>query len=275
MVLRQYGQLGDLFFYHHSKSQIPSNGMVIGPETHGQYELLYLIQGNLTYFIEGRKYAVKSGDMILVAPNDIHVLQIAPGAEYERMVLHFSLERIRNAFREFMLPMGDLAWVRSFPVIPGALCQEYRLVSLLLELMQKGEEAHMDLHTVAMTLELLIQLDKLFAHRGQRLPVPISVDPLMQRAVAFINSHLKEPFSLDAMAQALFVSKSTLCHRFRKEMNITVNRYVTVKKIYLADEMIRKGLPATSVYQAVGYNSYTTFFYNFKQVMGFSPSQEK
>lgn len=115
MSLRQYNQVGDSFFFHHSKTQIPADGRTIGPEAHAQYELLYLIRGNLTYFIEGRKYAVASGDMILIAPNDIHLLQIAPGAEYERIVLHFNLNLIQRAFRDLSPNLADLAFRRGYP----------------------------------------------------------------------------------------------------------------------------------------------------------------
>lgn len=276
MIIQQFQQEGNSFFFHHSVSQIPSDGLTIGPESHSQYELLSLIRGDLTYRIEGREYAVSPGDMILIAPNDIHTLRIAPGAVYERMVLHFNLELIRKAFRELQLEWDDFTWSRSFPVIPGPLCQEYGLTALLQELMgARQPEAYQGMYTAAKTLELLIDLDKLFSHRGQRLPAPVSVDPLIQSAVAFIHAHLREPFSLDAMAQALYVSKSTLCHRFRQTMNITLNRYAAVKKIHLADELIRKGMPATEACQQVGYGSYTTFYYNYRQLMGCKPSQGK
>ena len=276
MILQQYNREGNPFFFHHSLSQIPAEGLVIGPGSHSQYELLYQIRGNLTYYIEGQAYAVAPGDMILIAPNGIHSLRITPGDAYERMVLHFNLDLIRKAFRELQLECGDFAWVHRFPVIPAPLGNEFGLPALLRELMDgEQKDAYLGLYTAAKTLELLIQLDKLFSHRGQRLPDPVSVDPLIQSAVRFINTHLTEPFSLDTMAQALFVSKSTLCHRFRQTMNITPNRYMAVKKIHLADELIRKGMSAMDACQQVGYASYTTFYYNYRQLMGCNPSQGK
>ena len=53
---------------------------------------------------------------------------------------------------------------------------------------------------------------------------------------------------------------------------MTVNRYITVKRIYYAAELIRKGMSAVEAGSAVGYSNYTTFFYNYKQIMGVSPS---
>ena len=53
--------------------------------------------------------------MILIAPNDIHLLQIAPGAEYERIVLHFNLNLIQRAFRDLSPNLADLAFRRGYP----------------------------------------------------------------------------------------------------------------------------------------------------------------
>ena len=113
MILQQYNREGNPFFFHHSLSQIPAEGLVIGPESHSQYELLYLIRGNLTYYIEGRAYAVAPGDMILIAPNGIHNLRITPGDAYERMVLHFNLDLIRKAIRELQLEREEIELVNG------------------------------------------------------------------------------------------------------------------------------------------------------------------
>lgn len=273
MILRQYNRVGSRFFFHHSRSPVPPGGQAIGPETHRQYELLYLLRGDLTYSIEGRSYAVSPGDMILNAPNDIHILQIKPGEEYERIVLHFNLELLKEPLRELAPGYGDLAWCRSYPVIPGALCRKYGLSDILRALVENREpEDCQGLVTLAKTAELLIGLDKVFSQRGSGLAKPISVDPLIQQAAAFVDAHLSDPISLDHMAQSLLVSKSSLCHRFRTAMNMTVNRYIAVKKIHLAEELIRRGMGATEAAHAVGYSNYTTFYYNYKAIIGTAPS---
>lgn len=276
MILRQYNRVGSRFFYHHSCSPVPGGGQTIGPESHRQHELLYLLRGDLTYSIEGRSYAVSPGDMILIAPNDIHMLRIRPGEEYERIVLHFNLELLKEPLRELAPGCGDLAWCRSFPVIPGELCWKHGLQQTLRALVENREpEACQGLVTLAKTTEVLIGLDKVFSQRGLGLATPISVDPLIQQAAAFVDAHLSDPISLDHMAQSLLVSKSSLCHRFRTAMNMTVNRYIAVKKIHLAEELIRRGAAATEAAHAVGYSNYTTFYYNYKAIIGTAPSKEK
>lgn len=276
MILRQYNQVGNNFFFHHSYSPVSSDGQTIGPEVHRQYELFYLLRGSLTYHIEGQTYAVHPGDMILIAPNDIHMLQISPEQEYERIVLHFNLELLKGAFRELVPEFSGMLWRNPFPVIPSILCQRFRLQETLQSLVKSQEPEHYQgLQALLKIIEVLICLDRLLSQDGLRAVQPVAVDPLVQKVTAFIDANLSQQITLDAMAHKMFVSKSSLCHRFRNAMNMTVNRYITVKRIYIADELIRGGMSVAEAAQSVGYSNYTTFYHNFKAILGKAPSAGK
>lgn len=65
----------------------------IVPNQHNYYEFYFLISGNVTYYIEGRKYTLESGDILLISPNQKHWAFIDDSASvpYERYVLWLSL----------------------------------------------------------------------------------------------------------------------------------------------------------------------------------------
>ena len=75
-ILKSYNALGDDFYYHHTRSAPSDTRYSNGPESHRQYEILYLIDGSISYIIEGETYKVSAGDIILVSPNEIHTLKI-------------------------------------------------------------------------------------------------------------------------------------------------------------------------------------------------------
>lgn len=275
-ITLQYRDIGDPFSFHHTITPARSDDYCIGPEAHRQYEFLYLISGTLTYLIEGRSYVVTPGDMILIAPNDIHTLLIGGNADYDRIVFHFDLELLIQAFRNLETEPIHFNWNSSFPVIPAAICREYHLDELFLSIVENQEKSRYEsYHIISRTMDLVVSLDKMFSNRELTLLMPSSVDPLIQRMIDFINDHVTQQVSLDDMAAQLYVSKSTLCHRFRAYMNMTINRYITVKKIYYAAELIQQGMSAVEAGQSVGYSNYTTFFYNYKQIIGTSPSDRK
>lgn len=276
VIKQQFNTVGSSFFYHHTLTTAQCNDYCIGPEAHRQYELLYLISGRLTYLIEGRAYEVHPGDMILISPNDIHTLQVGNGTDYERMVLHFNMELLTQFLRNTNAQCPDFQWDRFAPIIPGDVCRQYGLQALLVALITCAEESrYKSPYAIAKTMELVMQLDKVFATRKLSQIQPITVDPMIQRMIDFINANMTQPISLDEMAAHLYISKSTLCHRFRAYMNVTINRYITVKKMYYAAELIQKGMSAAEAGLAVGYSNYTTFFYNYKQIIGTYPSAGK
>jgi methylphosphotriester-DNA--protein-cysteine methyltransferase len=58
-------------------------------------------------------------------------------------------------------------------------------------------------------------------------------------------------------------------------MKITINRYIAIKKIHYAAELIRTGVSANEAALAAGYNHYTTFYHNYKQIMGYAPMKNE
>ena len=273
---QQLNTVGSSIFYHHTLTTAQPADYTIGPEAHRQYELLYLLCGDLTYKIEGRAYQVHPGDLILIPPNDIHILQIGSGFDYERMVFHFNPELLERMLRDFPGQMPSFKWDIYNPVIPGEICRRFEIYELLLSMVESPESHPYRLpYTVAKMIELAIRLDKIFADGDLAMVQPVTVDPMIQHVIEYIDGHITQPISLDELASELYVSKSTLCHRFRAYINVTVNRYITVKKIYYAAELIQNGMPATAAAMAVGYSNYTTFFYNYKQIIGTSPTAGK
>lgn len=65
--------------------------------------------------------------------------------------------------------------------------------------------------------------------------------------------------SVEDVAEHVFVSKSYLSHIFIKTMNISVARYIRLKKMYLARNLLKQNYPATYVAQYLGYENYSTF----------------
>ena len=78
----------------------------------------------------------------------------------------------------------------------------------------------------------MIQTDKMIEENKDRLSPPADRDALAMAAVAYIDAQIGEPIRLDDIAASLFVSKSTLCHKFANSVHMTTNRYITMKKIH-------------------------------------------
>ena len=83
----------------------------------------------------------------------------------------------------------------------------------------------------------------------------------------------REIYSLDELAQRFYVSKYHLSHEFSKTMGISVYRYICLKRLLSARQMLLNGMPAGEVYTKCGFKDYTNFYRAFKAEYGISPSE--
>lgn len=66
---------------------------------HDAYEILYLVSGELYYFIEDRTFQIVSGVLLFINANDLHRLINVNGTMYERVTLLFKREFLRDFLR--------------------------------------------------------------------------------------------------------------------------------------------------------------------------------
>ena len=94
---------------------------------------------------------------------------------------------------------------------------------------------------------------------------------LSERAIEFLNRHIRETVNLDDIADHLDVSVSTLCHKFKLETGETLMQRYTNMKIELAKHLMARGQRMTEVAEHLGFCDVFHFSKTFKRVMGLSP----
>ena len=276
-IISQFNSMFDSFFFHHSVSEPKESSTLYGPESHRRFEIIYLIGGEVKYFIEGDEYLAKSGDMIFVPPNEIHSLHIDSNTKYERIVVLFDFDLVKS-----MLSVGEVAVSDDFlkphayRVIPAEVVKESCLGEIMCSIAAPTKDGeNRALRLFSQILLLIAELSGVLSDGTHKPILPVTKEPTVKKAIDYVNSHLTGALTLDEIAANLYISKSTLCHKFSSCMNISLNRYVAVKKIYFAADLIKNGMSAAEASLAVGYNHYTTFFYNYKQILGVSPLEHK
>ncbi|MBQ3596288.1 MAG: helix-turn-helix domain-containing protein [Clostridia bacterium] len=263
----------DDFSMHHTLTEAKNEGVVHGPESHGQMEILYLLSGGIKYFIEGEEYAVNSGDVIVVASGEMHSIEIPKGLVYERIVVMFDLDKISKTLGVYEEVFQNLivSKTQAIRVIPKTLAEQTEIKKIMLAIAQCERSNMPTVSLVGWVLNLAVELSKILGEKSV-LSMPLSIDKTVKQAIEYVNQNLDKKLSLDEISAAVYVSKSSLCHKFASSMKMTVSSYVTVKKIHKARQLIKEGM---SVYQAareVGYEEYSTFYHSYKKYLGCSPT---
>ncbi len=233
--------------------------------THSQYELLYILSGDLTHVVEDRKYKLHQHDLVIVRPNQYHFIQIDSAANYERYNLLFDPELLGldNVSR---LP-ADLEVVSCQN--RSVITELFRKLDYYQSVLSMDDLQDM---TALLLKELLYNLSLFHGEKG-RSPTE-NLHPVAGKALAFINDRLFTIKNLGEVARELFVTESYLHRVFRRELKTTPLKYITDKRLTAAQNLLRQGIPATKVYEMCGFEDYSAFYRSYRTRFGHAPSQE-
>ena len=92
--------------------------------------------------------------------------------------------------------------------------------------------------------------------------------------VEYINENLKNSVSIKKLSEKLNISESALTHTFKKEMGISVHKYIQQKRLVFARKLIEEGKKPTKIYFDLGYSEYSAFYKAYFKMFGHPPSNK-
>jgi AraC-like DNA-binding protein len=97
-------------------------------------------------------------------------------------------------------------------------------------------------------------------------------DPSIGRALALIHGRLAHPWTLEELARAVGLSRSTLTERFTRYIGVSPMRYLSRRRLLFAAERLREGQQSVAeIGYEVGYESEAAFNRAFKREFGMAP----
>ena len=99
-------------------------------------------------------------------------------------------------------------------------------------------------------------------------------DPYVGRALALMHHKLNEPWSVDALASEVALSRSAFVERFTSIVGMSPIRYLTVWRLHTAKINLRETTKTIAqLAHSVGYDSEEAFSRAFKREFGISPAR--
>lgn len=233
--------------------------------THSEYELLYILGGDVTHVVEDRKYKLRKHDLVIVRPNQYHYIQIDSSENYERYNLLFDPAVLGFGQVDRMPADLEVISCRHKPM----LMELFRKMDYYQSVLSENDLRGM----VALLIqELLYNLCLSHEARG-RAPTE-NLHPVAAKAIAYINANLFTLKSMELVAKELFVTESYLYRIFKQELKTTPLKYLTEKRLIAARGLLRQGTSPTQVYEECGFADYSTFYRSYRAHFGCTPSQE-
>lgn len=230
-------------------------------ESHNVYEVLYVKKGDITYVAEDKVYYVKDNDIIITPPGKIHTLFFNDLAEYERYDVFFEKSIVYPSVYEKLREIADVINTDSNPHIGDMFTK----LDLYYDKFKEDEFGNILKNITEEILYNIILLSK--SHTGA-----YSSNTYMTKAIRYIEQNITTNFSLDDMCNELYFTKSTLHRLFKRHLQVTPKQYITLKRLEKAQQMLKKGMKPTDVYIQCGFIEYSTFWRDYKNYYGCSPS---
>lgn len=271
---RQSMSRNDFEIFHYKDAKF--SGVPV--HQHDFYEVYFFINGNIEYSVEGKIFEMKKGDLLLINPLELHQPRIgADQGNYERIVLWINKDFL------FSLSSNESSLSRCFDStnpdhsnllrLPFSATEQLSRMFYDLINEQNTNNYADDLACKAILLRILVELNRLSLSYGEKHNKEVAFSPLILSVLDYINHHYCEKLSLSSIADEFFVSKYYLSHAFNSVVGTSVHRYITLKRLIHAKQMLTSGIKPTTVATNCGFSDYAGFYRAFTGEYGITPAQ--
>ncbi|WP_033152697.1 AraC family transcriptional regulator [Pseudobutyrivibrio ruminis] len=269
------GYLYDNFKIFHL---VDSNLGEIDFHYHDFHKVLIHLSGNTSYSIEGQTFDLQADDIVFVSAGEVHRPIFHDNSPYERIIIYISKEFLAEysregndlsyCFRNAMEKGSHVLRLHSFKNSKVAAA-----VGKLTTNLGKEDYAN-ELFMQVLFLEFMIELNRAAISDEVEYISTNYAGSKIGEIIHYINEHLAEDLSVDAIAGEFFLSRYYLMHTFKNETGYTIGNYITIKRLSMAQSLINSGVAIVEAAEQAGFGTYSTFLRAYKKTYGTSPKKK-
>ena len=216
------GYLLENFRLFHLKSQ---SGAKVEYHYHEFCKLLLLVSGRGGYVVDGQRYLLQPGDVILIGSRSAHRPELEADSAYERIIIYISPEFLQK------MSTADCDLLDIFQMDAGHVLRlketERKKIFAMTAALEKelsGSDYGREIVSNAYLLRLLVEIGRQRRRTDVHNPHPvIPENPRVLEWMAYIDKHLTEDLDMDTLAERFFISKYHMMRLFHRETGFTVN----------------------------------------------------
>lgn len=240
--------------------------------SHDFYEIYFFMDGNVKYYIENESYTLAKGDVLIIPPGKLHRPVIEGNTPYDRYVL-WIYNRYVSSNKGISCLMGEITAMieeKNTRLISFEGSALKALTEMLDRLMgDSRSDGDISFYTAESRITLI--LSELLSCFRRTEKVHEEQEDTVQQVISYINRNVADAPSLEELSAKFFVSKYYLLRKFKEHTKTTIHRYILMKKINLAKELLEKGEPPNKVCEKCGFSTYSNFYKAFTDQTGTAP----
>ncbi len=239
-----------IFFTYTNKSEIDER------EIHTYNEILFYLGDDIPFLTETFSTQVTKKSLIYIPKEKYHYFDNS-NTNIPRLKIAFY---DNEAFANVLTKLNDIKIINQFnETIHFAL---NKICSVLENCDSESEK----LSAVGAFCILLTEIGKI------ENSITKTISRTISESIDFIADNLQNEINICQLSQKLGISQSALTHNFKKEIGISVHKYIQQKRLILAKSLIEEGNKPTKIYFDCGYSDYSSFYKAYLKMFGYPPS---
>ncbi|MBR1968946.1 MAG: helix-turn-helix transcriptional regulator [Clostridia bacterium] len=247
--------------------------------SHEYFQIYYIEKGALTHYVESSASRLVAGDMFIIPPGINHRIE----EEHQTIFYSFSFmpdslgeSAASNSFAiDFLRRLSHDSTIRPKITLPydKVLCVENIMEEIYKEFTERNISGKDIIRSYGI---ILVTMFARIYYESSKASIISHFDDCRQfvlHCVSYIENNYFQDIRLDSMVKLSAVSKSSFCKIFSEITGCSFNKYLNMCRIRKSTEYIKRGYKITAIYGLCGYNDFSTFYRNFKNIIGVSPRE--
>lgn len=240
----------------------------------GDFELVYVLDGESCITVENREYQCRAGDVILIPPFVRNSIQTSSSRPHANYWLHFDVYPfyIHNEFISAILNSeGNKIYIGIVP----ELISLYQFLEKEINSDQPGCKTFFGtILTQIVTLLFRLRKSDSLSISCKKTDKNSNERAIIDRSMEFINENLSSTLKIPDLCNHLHISESYLFKSFMKVLKLPPNQFIQLVKIKQAEQLILTTcLSFKEISGMLGFSSQYYFSSVFKKYYHISPSK--
>lgn len=265
--------INDSMIFSHRDNEYTPETFYEGFHSHGYYEVVFYISGNIEYVCENDVFRPNTGMIVASLPDTMHTARLVSDSEYHRFVFYFRRDFFTYCGEELPLPMffGANGGFGAFQPDEALYEKLFRLASEAetAALMASPEGRALAYSYIIQFFALLSGISVDEAGDNDKLPENVA------RIKKYIDTYYSTIEGVSEIASYFFYSREHASRLFRQYFNITLSEYLMQRRVAESAKLLVDGQSVTQACYAVGFRSVSSYINAFRRIMGCLPSEYK
>ena len=252
---------------HHAKGLIKRDFWSESYHAHDHAEVFIHVSGEMELFIENNVYYHGANEIRIYAPGELHF-----GKSDRDQDMEWYQISIEPSFLEAYPALAHRIVNRPKGCENVFISTKHEaILSLIEEIFKKYNTPLGEHYLLANIIKILCILNE----RENNVEVKMGKNECLQRILEAVNKNLMSIKTVDDITELTHFSSSYIHQLFKKHLNITPHKYVIMKKMSKAKELLSKGASVSEACFLSGFDDYANFITSFKRHFGVTPKNHR